>query len=100
MRGTTRAQHPRGRKEYSKKKEIATMLGKVTEQVFAKMAAVKKRKVRSDPVDNQMLAAFGNTSISDKSEDDVGSLSSHSTVKTGSSASTSSSSSSGENSQL
>ena len=47
-------------------KEMAAMTREVAEQVFAKMAPMKKRKVRADPRD-QMLAAFENASISKKS---------------------------------
>ena len=42
------------------------MIREVAEQAFAKMAPVKKQKFRDDPQD-QMLAAFENASISDKS---------------------------------
>ena len=73
MRNTRRGQHPKARKDYTSKKEIAAMLGKVTEQVFAKMTAVKKRTVRKDPAEDQMLAIFENVLISNKSKasDDI-----------------------------
>ena len=104
MCGRQKAQTPRGRKDYNAKKEIAAMLGEVTETVFAKHFAVKKRKVSTDPLDvhveDQMLAAFGNASISDKSSGtDNSSLSTKSSVKSTKSTASSPSSSSSSGSE-
>lgn len=43
------------------------IVGKVMEAVFAKMSPIKKQKVQYNPVEDQMLVAFGNALISGKS---------------------------------